>query len=319
MMFSRADLLGATAFVAAAAVAPVMPAWLVSLATIAFANALVVLGLIILWRTGLVPFGQALFYAIGAYAVALLGRYTPVRDVFVVVLAGGVCAAIVAWLVGYLLARYREIFFAMLSLAMSMILYGILVKTETLGSTDGFHVEAGSFLGYRPHGEALNLAMYWLTLGCGALAALLVSLYFRTVAGALAVPVRDNEIRLEFLGVSVNRLIHLKLVIAATLAGVGGALAALSIAHVDPNMAYWTTSGGFVFVTILAGTASVAAAFVASFVFELVRSIAVDIAPNTWQIILGTALLLTILFLPEGLGSLLARIRIRKASGKARP
>jgi ABC-type branched-subunit amino acid transport system permease subunit len=319
MLFSRADLFGAIAFVAAAAVAPAMPAWLVTLATIAFANALVVLGLIVLWRTGLVPFGQALFYAIGAYAVALIGRYTPVRDVFVVVLAGGVCAAIVAWLVGYLLARYREIFFAMLSLAMSMILYGILVKTETLGSTDGFHVEARSFLGHRPHGEALNLALYWLTLGCGAVAALVVSLYFRTVAGALAVPMRDNEIRLEFLGVSVNRLIHLKLVIAATLAGVGGALAALSIAHVDPNMAYWTTSGGFVFVTILAGTASVAAAFVASFVFELVRSIAVDIAPNTWQIILGSALLLTILFLPEGLGSLLARVRIRKADGKARP
>ncbi len=319
-MLSRADLVGALAFVAAAAIAPAMPAWLVSLATIAFANALVVLGLIILWRTGLVPFGQALFYAIGAYAVALIGRYTPVRDVFVVVLAGGLCAAVVAWLVGYLLARYREIFFAMLSLAMSMILYGILVKTETLGSTDGFHVQAGTFLGYRPTGPALNLAMYWLTLGCGAVAAFVVSLYFRTVAGALAVPVRDNEIRLEFLGVSVNRLIHLKLVIAATLAGVGGALAALSIAHVDPNMAYWTTSGGFVFVTILAGTASVAAAFVASFVFELVRSIAVDIAPNTWQIILGTALLLTILFLPEGLGSVVQRfVRPRKADGKARP
>jgi ABC-type branched-subunit amino acid transport system permease subunit len=319
-MLSRADLVGALAFVAAAAIAPAMPAWLVSLATIAFANALVVLGLIILWRAGLVPFGQALFYATGAYAVALIGRYTPMRDVFVVVLAGGFCAAVVAWLVGYLLARYREIFFAMLSLAMSMILYGILVKTETLGSTDGFHVQAGTFLGYRPAGPALNLAMYWLTLGCGAVAAFVVSLYFRTVAGALAVPVRDNEIRLEFLGVSVNRLIHLKLVIAATLAGVGGALAALSIAHVDPNMAYWTTSGGFVFVTILAGTASVAAAFVASFVFELVRSIAVDIAPNTWQIILGTALLLTILFLPEGLGSVVQRfVRPRKADGKARP
>jgi hypothetical protein len=57
MLFSRADLFGAMAFVAAAAVAPAMPAWLVSLATIAFANALVVLGLIVLWRTGLVPFG----------------------------------------------------------------------------------------------------------------------------------------------------------------------------------------------------------------------------------------------------------------------
>jgi ABC-type branched-subunit amino acid transport system permease subunit len=317
-MWLRADLFGAVAFIAAAALAPAMPSWLVSLATIAFANALVVLGLIILWRTGLVPFGQALFYAVGAYAVALIGRYTPVRDVFVVVIAGGLCAAPVAFLVGFLLARYREIFFAMLSLAMSMILYGVLVKTEALGSTDGFHVEAGTFFGHRPQGRVLDLAMYWLTLGFGAVAAVLVSLYFRTVAGALAIPVRDNEIRLEFLGISVNRLIHLKLVIAATLAGIGGALAALAVEHVDPNMAYWTTSGGFVFVTILAGTASVAAAFVASFVFELVRSIAVDILPNTWQIILGSALLLTILFLPEGLGSLFGRFaQMGKAEGKA--
>lgn len=308
-MLSRADLIGATAFVAAAAVAPAMPAWLVSLATIAFANALVVLGLIILWRTGLVPFGQALFYAIGAYAVALLGRYTPVRDVFVVVLAGGVCAAIVAWLVGYLLARYREIFFAMLSLAMSMILYGVLVKTEALGSTDGFHVEAGTFFGARPQGQALNLAMFWLVLGFCAVSALGVTLFFGTVAGRLAAPARDNEIRLEFLGVSVDRLIHLELVIAGTLAGVGGALAALVVAHVDPSMAYWTTSGGFVFVTILAGAGSVAGAFVGSFVFELVRSVAVDVLPDTWQMTLGIALLLTILFLPEGLSSLFRRLR----------
>jgi ABC-type branched-subunit amino acid transport system permease subunit len=315
-MWLRADLLGGLAFLAAAAVAPLMPAWLVSLATIAFANALVVLGLIILWRTGLVPFGQALFYAIGAYAVALIGRYTPVRDVFVVILVGAACATLVAFLVGFLLARYREIFFAMLSLAMSMILYGILVKTEVLGSTDGFHVEAGTFFGFRPQGVALNLAKYWLTLGFGAAAALLVSLYFRTVAGGLAIPVRDNEIRLEFLGMSVNRLIHVKLVIAATLAGIGGALTALAVAHVDPNMAYWTTSGGFVFVTILAGTASVAAAFVASFVFELVRSIAVDVLPNTWQIILGSALLLTILFLPDGLGSLWRRFAGTGKAGK---
>src|SRR5690349_23311911 len=113
-MWSRANLFGALAFIAVAAAAPALPAWLVSLATIAFANALVVLGLIILWRTGLVPFGQALFYAVGAYAVALIGRYTPIRDVFVVVLAGAVCAGVTAYLVGFLLARYREIFFAML-------------------------------------------------------------------------------------------------------------------------------------------------------------------------------------------------------------
>src|SRR3954470_5924320 len=294
-MWSRANLFGALAFIAVAAVAPALPAWLVSLSTIAFANALVVLGLVILWRAGLVPFGQALFYATGAYAVALLSRYAGWRDVFLLVAVGAAAAGIVAFLVGFLLARYRDIFFAMLSLAMSMILYGVLVKTETLGSTDGFHVETAHLFG-RP---ASGLVLFWIVLGFSALAAFVVSAYFRSVAGMLAVPIRDNEIRVEFLGISVDRLIHLKLVISGILAGVGGALAALAIAHVDPNMAYWTTSGGFVFVTILAGAGSVGAAFVGSFLFELARSIAIDFFPGTWQIILGGALLLTILFLPE--------------------
>jgi branched-chain amino acid transport system permease protein len=76
-------------------------------------------------------------------------------------------------------------------------------------------------------------------------------------------------------------------------------------------MAYWTTSGGFVFVTILAGAGSIAAAFIGSFLFELLRSVAVDLMPGTWQIILGTVLLLTILFLPGGLGSVVTLGRRR--------
>src|SRR5438477_9951123 len=84
-MWSRANLIGALAFAVLAIAAPMLPAWLVSLATIAFANAFVVLGLVILWRAGLVPFGQALFYAIGAYAVALVGRYTGLRDAVLMV------------------------------------------------------------------------------------------------------------------------------------------------------------------------------------------------------------------------------------------
>ena len=248
-MWSHANLVGALAFLAAAAAAPALPAWLISLATIAFANALVVLGLVILWRAGLVPFGQALYYAIGAYVVALVGRYAGITDVLVLVLLGAAVAGIVAYLVGLLLARYREIFFAMLSLAVSMILYGVLVKSETLGSTDGFHVESPTIFGLSPRGRDAGLVLFWLVLAFCAVTAFLVSRYFRSVAGSLAVPVRDNEIRLEFLGISVDRLIHLKLMISGLLAGLGGALAALAIAHVDPNMAYWTTSGGFVSVS----------------------------------------------------------------------
>ena len=308
-MAPRPLITGMLALLAVAAVAPTLPVWLVSLAAIAFANALVVLGLIILWRSGLVPFGQALFYAVGAYAVALMTRYTGVRDALVLIAAAAVLSCLAAFLAGFLLARYREIFFAMLSLAISMILYGVLVKTETLGSTDGFGVEPPTYLGYAPQGNMHLLMLFWLVLAFCAVSALLVSLYFHSIAGTLAVPVRDSEIRLEFLGISVSRLIHLNLVIAGTLAGIGGALAALSIEHVDPNMSYWTTSGGFVFVTVLAGAGSVAAAFVGSFVFELLKSIAYDSLPGTWQIFLGAALLLTILFLPEGIGSVFARFR----------
>ena len=308
-MTGRANLVGALAFLALAAAAPGLPPWLVALATIALANALVVLGLIVLWRAGLVSFGQALYYAIGAYCVALLARFAGITDAFLMLLAGGVAAGVTAFLVGTLLACYREIFFAMLSLALSMILYGALVKTESLGSTDGFNVPPATFLGYAPHGRVLGLWLFWLVLGTCAIAAMAMSAYFRSVAGALAVPVRDNEIRLEFLGLSVNRLIHLKLTIAGALGGFGGALAALAIGHVDPNMAYWTTSGGFVFVTILAGADSVAAAFIGSLGLELVRSFAVEVLPSTWQILLGSVLLITILFLPDGLGSIFLRLR----------
>jgi len=299
-------------FLFAAAAAPMLPEWVVSLVTIAFANALVVLGLVVLWRIGLVSFGQALYYCIGAYAVALTVRWTGLTDAFALVVFGGLAAGVVAFLIGFLLARYREIFFAMLSLALSMILYGVLVKSESLGSTDGFTITTPTFLGYAPHREALGLALYWLTLGVDAIAAVFIAAYFRSVAGALAAPIRDNEIRVEFLGVSVTGIIHIKVVIAGILGGLGGALAAMAIGHVDPNMSYWTTSGGFVFVTILAGSGYVAAAFVGALVFEAVRSFAFDVMPQLWQMTLGAVLLLTILFLPDGIGSLVSRLKRRR-------
>jgi branched-chain amino acid transport system permease protein len=310
-MFGAAQVVGALMVLVAAAAAPLLPDWIVSLLTISLANALVVLGLIVLWRAGLVSFGQALYYCIGAYTVALLAKWTGFSDAIGLVLLGGIAAGLVAGVVGFLLARYREIFFAMLSLALSMILYGVLVKTESLGSTDGFSVTVPTFLGFAPHGQALGLALYWLTLAFDAIAAVLIASYFKSIAGALAAPIRDNEIRVEFLGVSVSGIVHAKVVIAGVLGGVGGALAALTIGHVDPNMSYWTTSGGFVFVTILAGAGSIAAAFIGSVVFESVRSFAVDVMPGLWQMTLGSVLLLTILFLPEGIGSLFKRRKRR--------
>ena len=308
-MLDRTFPILAAVFVAAAVAGFLLPQWALFLSTVAVAKALVVLGLMILWRTGLVSFGQALYFGAGGYAAGLAGRWLGLSDAILLLLLGGAVAAAVAWAVGLLLARYREIFFAMLSLAFSMLLYGLLVNTEALGSTDGVNITQPSFLGYVPDGAAVVRSIYLLTIVTGLIAAWLVHVFLQSTIGQLASPIRDNEIRVEYLGVSVRAVIHLEVVIAGALAGFGGVLTALAVGHIDPEMAYWTTSGGFVFVTILAGTGSVIAPFLGSLLFELVQSFAMAYTPDIWQLMLGAALLLTILFFPGGLWSLFERRR----------
>jgi branched-chain amino acid transport system permease protein len=139
------------------------------------------------------------------------------------------------------------------------------------------------------------------------IAALVVHRYLRTPLGRLAPAIKDNEIRVEYMGASARRAIHVKYVIAAALAGLGGALAATTVGHIDPEMAYWTTSGEFIFITILAGTGSVIAPFLGALIFGIIQTVAFDISPNTWQMVLGASLLAVIVFLPQGLWSLFRR------------
>jgi branched-chain amino acid transport system permease protein len=300
------------ALVILAAAGFLMPSWAVFLLTLSLARGLVVLGLLILWRTGLVPFGQALFYGAGAYAVGLLMLLTPIRDIAALTLLSALVAALLAGIVGQLLCRYRDIFFAMLAMAFSMILYGILVKTEALGSTDGFNVTAPTFMGYAPTGERMRVFVYLWVVFVSVAAAYGVHRYLSSAMGQLATAIRDNEIRVEYLGVSVERVILIKVIIAASLAGAGGAITAFAVGHIDPDaMAYWTVSGEFVFVTILSGSGSVLAPFIGSLLFELIRTYATQYAPHFWQMVLGVSLLLIILFLPNGLWSVFTRLAKR--------
>jgi ABC-type branched-subunit amino acid transport system permease subunit len=301
------------ALVVALVAAPIMPRWALFLATISLAKAIVVLGLLLLIRTGLVSFGQGLYYAVGAYAAGLAALSFDVRDAVPMVVIGTLAAGAVAAVLGMLLARYRAIFFAMLSLAFSMILYGLLVKTPALGSTDGFSIGMRTIAGLAPGSPLGQYALYSLAAVCAFGAALGLDLFLRSHVGQLAPAVRDNELRVEYMGASVRNVVHLNLVIAAALAGMGGTLTALAVGHIDPEMAYWTTSGEFVFVAILSGTASVAAPFVGALLLELLRSFAYANAPNTWQLIVGGAMLLVIMFLPEGLWSVFARARRARA------
>jgi ABC-type branched-subunit amino acid transport system permease subunit len=305
----------AAAFLALLVLGVLIPTWLRFLLTIGLAKGVVAMGLVVMMRAGLVSFGQGLYYGLGAYAAGLASTFWGVSDAIGLVVLGGVVAAVTGGVFGIVITRYRQIFFAMLSLALSMILYGVLVRSSLLGSTDGFNLRPPTFLGYAAEGEIGRLMLYALTVLVALAMAALCHRFVRSPTGVLGEAILTNEIRVAYLGTSVDRVLRLTYTLGAVAAGFGGALVALATRHIDPELAYWTTSGEFVFVAILSGTGHVGAPLLGMVVFEAFRSFAFQYSPYTWQMIVGIAMLAVILFLPLGLWSLFAR----RARTGARP
>lgn len=297
-------------FLALAIVGTFLPSWILDNTMFGLARGLAVLGLLVLWRTGLISFGHAFYFGIGAYAVALIDRSAGVTDIFLRLAVAISAAMIVGFLVGFILRKYRGIFFAMLSLAFSMVLYGILVKIEALGSTDGFSVSATTVLGWTPQDK---YTLFCIVIAVAVVSVCFVQYYLKTALGSLTTAIRDNELRVEYLGYSVSKAIHVKYVISAGLAGAAGAMLAMALGQVDPDsMVNWPVSGELVFITVMAGPGNVVAPFIGGVVFEFLRTYAFEWAPHAWQLIVGGTLLAIIFFLPYGLWSLIERIWTRQ-------
>ena len=292
---SKFVLIGGLAIIVMGAM---LPNWVVNQFMFGFSRALAILGLMVLWRTGLVSFGHAFYFGLGAYAVAIIDIQYGITDVFLRLMAGAMVAGIAGFLLGFILRNYRDIFFAMLNTAISMVLYGIVVKTESLGSTDGFAISLPTIFGIAPE---TKYPLFVIITLIGMIAALTINFYLKSTVGRLTTAIRDNELRVEYLGYSVAHAIHLKYTISTILAGGAGALMAMSLGQVDPDsMINWTVSGELVFVTILSGPGNVIAPFIGSLVFEVLRTYAFELAPQAWQLIMGATFLTIIFFLPGG-------------------
>ncbi len=285
----------------------IVPDWIQFFMQVSMASGLVALGVMIQMRAGLVSFGQGLYFCLGGYAAGMAGHFWGISDAFLLLALGLATSVFFAFILGFLMSRYREIFFAMLSLALSMILFGVLVKAESLGSTDGFNLPKTTFLGWMPEGNFGSHVIYIFACIPTIILACLTHRYLRSPMGITGEAIRENELRLEYLGISARRAVHIKYVFAAAVSGIGGVIAAISMGHVNPEMTYWTTSGQFVFIVLLSGTGNVAAPLIGTFLLEIIRIYAVEFSPNTWQMILGSIMLLIILFLPQGLWSLLQK------------
>jgi ABC-type branched-subunit amino acid transport system permease subunit len=133
--------------------------------------------------------------------------------------------------------------------------------------------------------------------------------------GQALVAIKTNEVRLEYLGLSARRVFLTGYVVSATLCGFSGAMFALIQGLVTPEMGYWVRSGEYVFIAILGGSAQPVGAFIGAIAFEFLKLFASAVLTGTWQLVIGTVLLILIFAAPAGLSALLVRLdqRLQKA------
>lgn len=131
----------------------------------------------------------------------------------------------------------------MLTLALSMVGYGILVKTESLGGSDGFNLGRVTLLGQSLADAWVGFVLYAISVFLACSMAYFCRIYFDSTRGLITQAIRENELRVEYLGGSVRHTMAINFFIAAFLGGCGGAMAVMALGHIDPTFSYWTTSG----------------------------------------------------------------------------
>ena len=295
-------ILLAAAMITAAILAP----WLRFVLTIALAKGIAVLGILLLLRAGQVSFGHAIYIAFGAYVVAFLAP--TVNDAVVLLGLAAVGAGVLGLVIGAFVTRYRQIFFGMLNLAMSMVFYSLLEKLYALTKgSDGIRVEIMPIAGQMLDRVTYEWVIFGIALGLALILAILLRLYLSSPMGEALAGIKTRETRLEFMGVPARGVLLSAYVMSAVVGGIGGALIAMTSRHVTPLLAYWTSSGELVFIAILGGAGGVLGPFLGAATYELVRIYAAASFADAWQMILGAVLLLVILFAPGGLWGMAAR------------
>jgi ABC-type branched-subunit amino acid transport system permease subunit len=308
--------MAAVAFFVLAAVAPLfVPSW-ATLVALILAKSIVVLGIILLLQAGQVSFGHAMFFATGAYAAAFWGKYVGGGDILLYLLLGAISSTVFGLIVGSFVVRYREIFFGMLNLAFSMVLWSLLEKMfHYTNGADGIRVARPALLGVAFTPESFQYVILYVSLLIAIAAFIGVQRYLDSPLGHMLRAIKSNETRLEYLGTSARHVLLVGYVFSAFLGGIGGALVAMIEQIATPEFGFWTKSGEFVFIAILGGGAHAFGAFAGAAMFEAVRFYAAAHLADAWQLILGVVLIVIILYAPSGLIGLRQR-KLRAKEGQ---
>ncbi|MEK8050869.1 branched-chain amino acid ABC transporter permease [Ideonella sp. DXS22W] len=305
------------ALVLAVAGATAAAPWLKTPVLLALANGLSVAGVIVLIRAGQVSFGHAMFACLAGYTVAFTARAWHL-DALLLIALGTLLATVAGALIGVFMVRYRGIFFGMLNLAFSMVLFSVLGKFGGVtGGTDGLRFDRPTFGFVAMEREGFETALLGLALLLALAAGWAVQRYFASANGQALAAIKTNETRLEYLGISAKRVFWGGYLLSAALCGLGGSLFALTQGLVTPEMGYWVRSGEVVFIAILGGSAHPLGAFIGAFVFEFVKLYAASLLTGAWQMALGLVLIVMVFVAPTGIFGLVSKRLLPAAGAKA--
>jgi branched-chain amino acid transport system permease protein len=258
--------------------------------------------------TGLVSFGHAAFYGLGAYATAILME-RGIVSVWASIGFALVVVGLYAFVVSYFATARRGIYFALLTLIFAEVVYTFFRYTQTFGGSDGIQglPDATLFPGVAIDTPARK---YYLVLVYLLLAWTICRVVVTSHFGRVLVAIRENEDRARFLGYNVQRYKMGACMISALLTGIGGAVYPMRSAFATPDLLVWTESGEFIISVMIGGLGTLVGPILGGVFFTILRD-KVSSVVDWYFIVIGAVLIVIVLFMPKGLLGLRRLFRLR--------
>jgi branched-chain amino acid transport system permease protein len=304
----RALLGGAAVAVVAAAAAPVLPSYPLTLLTQALIVGVMAMSLdVLLGYTGLPSLGHAAYFGVGAYAVAILA--TERQSGFLVCLVAGVLtAAVFSAVFGLIAIRATGTYFLMITLALGMVVWGLAFRWVSLTKGDnGISGVPRPELGL-PWSLWGPLPFFYFTLAAALAAWILLGLLVRSPFGLSLKGIRESESRMRILGYNVWLHKYLAFVIAGTVAGFAGVLWAYYNGFVSPVDVQLVTSVETLLMVALGGQGTLVGPAAGAAIIVFLKNF-VSVYTKRWLLILGAVYIAVILFAPRGLAGAFGRRR----------
>ena len=256
---------------------------------------------LILGYGGMVSFGHAAYIGLGAYAVGILAHYE-IYDGFLQLIAAVVGSALVAAFIGWFSLRTSGMYFIMITLAFTQMLFFLGVSLEEFGGDDGMNIRRSRFFG----SPILNddMTLYYVILAMLALCTYLAWRFINSRFGMVVRGAMSNENRMQAIGFPTMRYRLAAFMIAGVMCGIAGYLLGNITKFVTPEFMNWLRSGEILVMVLMGGMGTLFGPLFGAAIFLLLEEILSDFTSH-WQIIMGPFLVLLVLFAKRGLWSLI--------------